>query len=62
MYFRNCCLRKRWLDKSLKNAPSECIFTNNMVNRHKHCCNLNDGTFIILIDHSEHNSVVESLR
>ena len=62
MYFRNCRLKKRGLDKCLKNPPSECISRNNMVNGQKHCCNLDDGTFLIYIDYSEHNSVAESLR
>ena len=62
MYFQNYRLRKRWLDKWLKNPSSECSSKNNMVNGHKHCCNLDDGTFIIFIDQSEHNSVGKSLR
>ena len=36
-------------------SNSECPSTKNMVNGKKHCCNLGDGTFIIFIDHSEHN-------
>ena len=62
MYFQNCRLRKRRLDKCLKNPPSGCISRNNMVNAHKQCCNLDDGAFIIFIDHSEHNSVGKSVR
>ena len=62
MYFRNCCLRKRCLDKGVKNPASECPSTNNIVNAQKHCCNLDDGTFIIFIDQSEHNLVGKSLR
>ena len=61
MYFRNYRLGKRGLDKCLKNPPSECPSINNMVNGHKHCCSLDDVTFTIFIDESEHNSVQESL-
>ena len=61
MYIRNYGLRKRRLDQCLKNPVSEDPFTSNMVNGLKHCCNLDDGTFTILIDHSGHNSVWESL-
>ena len=53
MYFRNYRLRK--------NGASECYFTNNMVNGHKHCWDLDDGTFNKFIDHCEHNSVGKSL-
>ena len=48
---------KGLLDKCLKNHASEYPTTNNITNRHKHCCNLDDRTFTIFIDHSEHNSV-----
>ena len=61
MYFRNYRLRKRGLDKCLKNPISECFSTNNKVNGHKHCCNLDDGTFIIFIDNSQHDLVGKSL-
>ena len=54
MYFRNNPVRKRGLDKCLKNQPSECISTNNMLNGHKDCWNVDDGTFLIFIDHSEY--------
>ena len=46
----------------LKNPPSESSSRNNMVNGHKHCCNVDEGTFIMFIDHSQHNSVGKSLR
>ena len=61
MYFGNYRIGKTGLDKCLKNPPSECPSANNMVNGNEHCCNLDDGTFIISIDHSEHNSVGKSL-
>ena len=62
MYFRNYRLGKTELEKCLKNPASEYPSTNNMVNGQKHCCNLDDGTFIIFIANSEHNSVGKSLR
>ena len=55
MYFRNYRLGKTELEKCLKNPASEYPSTNNMVNGQKHCCNLDDGTFIIFIANSEHN-------
>ena len=61
MYFRNCGLRKRCLKKCLKNPVSEDPSTSNMVNGPKHCCNVEDGSFTIFIDHCEHNSVGKSL-
>ena len=61
MYFRNYRLRKRALDKCLKNPASEYPSRNNMVNGHKHYCSLDDVTFTIFIDESEHNSVQKSL-
>ena len=61
MYFRKYCLGKRGLDKCLKNPSSECPSTSNMANGKKHCCNLDSGTFIIWIVHSEHNLVGKSL-
>ena len=61
MYFRNYRLRNRRLDKCLKNPVLEYPSTNNMVNGHKHCCNLEDVTFTIFIDQSEDNSVGKSL-
>ena len=62
MYFRNCRLGKRGLDRCLKNPPSECPSTNNMVKGHKHCWNLDEGTFIMSFDYSQDNSVEKSLR
>ena len=55
MYFRNYGLRKTWLDICLKSPVSEDPLTGNMLNRPKHCCNLNDGTIIIFSDHFEGN-------
>ena len=50
MYFRNYGLEKPLLDKCLKSAVSEDVSKSNMVNGPKHCSNLNDSTFGILID------------
>ena len=61
MYFRNYMLRKSGLDECLKNPASEYPSTNNMVNGHKNFFNLDDVTFTIFIDHSEHNSIGKSL-
>ena len=61
MYFRNYRLGKRGLHKCLQNPTSEYSSTKNMINAHKHCCNLDDVTFTIFIDRSEHNSVGKSL-
>ena len=46
MYFQNCGLRKTCLDKSLKNPVKEDSLTGNIANGLKHCCNLNDSTFL----------------
>ena len=61
MYFQNYGLPKRWFDKCLKNPVSEDPSTSNMVNGPKHCCNDDDGSFTIFIDHCEHNSFGKSL-
>ena len=61
MHFGNYRLRKSRLNKCLKIPASEYTSRNNMVNGHKHCCNLDDVTFTIFIDQSEDNSVGKSL-
>ena len=61
MYFLTYGLRKTWLDKCLKSPVSEVPSSNNMVNGQKHCGNLNDSSFTIIIDHSEGNSVEKSV-
>ena len=61
MYFRNYGLQKRWLDEGLKNPVSDDPSTSNMINGPKHCCNLEDDTFTIFIDHFEINLVGKSL-
>ena len=45
-----------WLDKCLKSPVSEDPSTSNMVNGPKHCWNLSDSTFTIVIDPSKDNS------
>ena len=61
MYFRNYRPRNRGLDKCLKIPASEYTSRINMVKGHKHCRNLDDGTFTIFIDQSEDNTVGKSL-
>ena len=55
MYFRNYEQRKTWLDICLKSPVSKDPLTGNMVNGPKHCCNLNERTVTIFIDHFEDN-------
>ena len=52
---------KTWLEKCLIGPISEDPSTNNMVNRPKHCWNLNDSTLTIFIDPCESNSGWKSL-
>ena len=61
MYFRNYRLQKRWLDKCLINPIPNDPSKSNKVSGTKHCCNLDDRTFTIFIDHCEHKSVGKSL-
>ena len=61
MYFRNSGLRKTSLDKCLKSRVSEDPWTHNITNGLKHCCNMNDSTFTIFINHCEGNCVRKSL-
>ena len=57
MYIRKSRLRKTWLDNCLKSRVSEDRYTDNMENGSKHCCNLNDRTFTIFINHCECNEL-----
>ena len=61
MYFRNLGLRKPSLDKCLKSGVSEDPSTDNIADGLKHCCNLNDSTLTIFINHCEGNCVRKSL-
>ena len=49
MYFPNYGLRKTWLDNCLKSPVPYDLFTRTIVNRPKHCFNLNDSTFAIYL-------------
>ena len=53
MYLRNYGLRKAWLDKYPKPPASEDPSKGNIENGLNHCCNLNESTFTIFIDHCE---------
>ena len=54
-------LRKTSLYKCVKSPVSEDPSTDNMANGLKHCCNLNDITFTIFINHVEGICVGETL-
>ena len=49
MYSRNYGLGKPWLDKCLKNPISEDLSESSMVNRTKHCSNVNHSNFAHLL-------------
>ena len=49
MYFLKDRLPKTWLDEWLKSRVSEYPKTDNKENASKHCSNLNDTTFTILL-------------
>ena len=63
MYFPKYRLRKTWLDQCLKSRVSKDPSTNDngMENGSKHCCNINDSTFAIFINHCGNNSVAKNL-
>ena len=61
MYFRNYGLPKTCLNKCLKNPVLEETSSSGMVNEKKHCWNLDDTTFTIVIDHSEGNWLSKNL-
>ena len=61
MYFRDLTLRKMLQHKSLKGRFSEDPSTDNITNDLKHCCNPNNSTFTIFINHCEGNCAGESL-
>ena len=50
MYFGNCGLAKKGLDKYLKSAVSQYPSTSSMVRAPKHLSNYHGSTFIILIN------------
>ena len=53
MYFQNSGLRKTWLDNCQLIIVSEDLSTSNMINRPKHCLNVNNSAFTKFIDHCE---------
>ena len=55
MYLRNYGFQNTWLDKCLWSPVSKNTLTGNVVNKPKHCFNLNESTFTIFIDHCEGN-------
>ena len=61
MYLRNYRLQKTWLDKCLESRVLGDPLRDNMANGLKHCSNLNDSTFPILINHCEGNCIGKSL-
>ena len=61
MYIGNHGLRETCLNKSLKNSVSEDTLASGMVNGKKHCWNLEDTTFSMVIDHCERNCVGKNL-
>ena len=50
MYFGNYGLPKAWLYQCLKSPVSKYPSKSNMVKAPKHCSNLKDSSFTILID------------
>ena len=61
MSFGDYRLRKTWLDKCLKRRVSQNPSTDNTANGSKHCCNVNNSIFTILINHSGANYLGKSL-
>ena len=61
MYFINYRLGKTWLDIRLKSCNSDDTSTDKMANGSKHCCNLNESTFTIFINHCGGNCIGKSL-
>ena len=61
MSFGNYGLSKTCLDQCLKSRFSEYPSKSNMVKTPKHCSNLKDSPFTILIDHWEGNIPTKSV-
>ena len=53
MYFGKSRLPKILSDKCLKSRVLDGLYTDNMANGLKHCCNLNGRTFTIFIKNFE---------
>ena len=61
MYVGNYGLPKTYLDQCLKSPVYKYPSKSNMVKASKHCSNLKDSPFTILIDHWEMNCPTKSL-
>ena len=61
MFFWTDGFRKTLLDKCLKSSVLEDLSKSNMVNEPKHCWNLSDSTFTLIIYQVEVNSVRKSV-
>ena len=61
MYVRNYGLQNTCLNKFLKNLISKDTSVSGMVKGKKHCWNLDDTTFSIVIDHCEGSWVGKNL-
>ena len=61
IYSRKYRLRKTWLDKFLKSRVSENTSTDIKKNETKHCCNLNDSTFTMFINHCKGSCIGKTL-
>ena len=61
MYLRKYRFSKIWLDKNLKSHVLEDPYTDNKKNGSKHCCNLNDSTFTISLNHCKGSCIEKSL-
>ena len=55
MCFQNYRLRKIWLGKCLTSRVSDHPSTDKIANGSKHCCDLNDSTFTMFINHCGDN-------
>ena len=61
MYFRKYGLQKKYLNKFLKNPISKDTSASGMLNRKKHCSNLDETIFGIVIDHPQGSWVRRNL-
>ena len=61
MYFRKYRLRKIWLDNCVKSRVSEDPEADNTKNGWKHCSNMKNSAFRIIINHCEGSSIGRSL-
>ena len=61
MYFRKYGLQKTYLNNILKNPISKDTSASGMSNRKKHCSNLDETIFGIVIDHPQGSWVRRNL-